>query len=742
MARNVHRTLQAPSAMGIIWQLYDDAYPTQRFYTWLASATRFEPFGQSRNALDASAHPKYSHVHADELVGVEHVSSIHAHNGVGMALFGYPNGKVGFVNMQKSMDHANSTRQIVPFTCSTNDSHNAPVFSVAWETGVGKKDEVKYAVSVGLDGLLKVWETNRNTLALLWTSPPVVDAPYSLVSPALMDHGIVACALSTGSLVVWTKLKAVLPRFLRPVVSFEAPQRIDIPCPKMAPNSNAATISKITVDPTSSNQTVHLLVAYHAQSCFHRVSIDQVTRDVVITAFGDDPGLGLISCVEPLFVDVNDVDSARSFVAVGDTLGCINIYDWSSRSVVEADYLPAITSPIRPVRKIEAHADGGSVTAISWNETVLVSGSDTGEVKVWDGVNLEFVREFGPRSRGRSERSSEDIVGQISLVGDSQAVIFNVGSRIVGWWAGPAKRNIRGGVRSRHIAGSSKKKTGRASKVHDTHDLHSAISESRDLIRDSSTLPEGVFERKQNELSQRLGLESLGLSEVEAVEYVLMLSREEHETAQTGIEEGVFDADFDLDGSGPVPSSSNQRSLSPSPPPSETTISSGASSRASSRRSSFHSSPQASRSFTRASPSSVNTKLQLSARQPEEPKEAAPTHFGRPIDRPAKSKAKGVDHSEKHFPNMPKSTSPTSPSLSKRSISASSVSPPSAWCTPLAMTKSSSSSHAKTSPSKGDQGKQKATAKNSNMDDMDDDLRFAIELSMAEAVSRGDVLRD
>jgi hypothetical protein len=332
--------------------------------------------------------------------------------------------------------------------------------------------------------------------------------------------------------------------------------------------------------------------------------------------------------------------------------------------------------------------------------------------------------------------------------------------------------------------------------------------ESRSLLEYESARSKRAFGREKE---HRAGLDNLGLSEVEAVEYVLMLSRDEanaHANAnananasgsQLDFDEGVFEGDFEDDISnedGLAFTVSNSRSSSPDPrsafgsgivaqPISSASSSSSASSI--SNRSGITMTPSG-RPIPRVMPSNSNDKVQVSPPYREEPMEAGPddSSASGSASAPGSSdhgRLAGTRmHLEDHyFPPISTSTSPTngnrnqnSPEANTRgstpgspSNTAAGGSPKSpkssmsAWSIPLKKSSFSNStspassvprSNAWAGPSRisppatrqqqqqPSLGKRVPSASSPEVvaEEMDDDLRFALELSMAEARSRGE----
>ena len=291
--------------------------------------------------------------------------------------------------------------------------------------------------------------------------------------------------------------------------------------------------------------------------------------------------------------------------------------------------------------------------------------------------------------------------------------------------------------------------------------MYKDISESRRELEEEKKRSHRTFGREKEQLST---LAHLGLSEVEAVEYVLMLSRDEEEARRqprdvaesSGMasrdDEVVFIADFDDVPTPMATRSSMFGSEAPSP--------------LSSRRSSFstHSSPnsdgaiQTGRVFPRVAPSSSNHKVQVSPRRHPEPMEAGLVMSPLPARRASLTAGGPPPASDlEHFPAVVSRTSSSaSASGSSASLAGSAPGSPqsirSAWSTPLRSLRSSeapspsrvpgagSASPARSPPARAPSGVLASAGRlgASYAEEDDGDLRFALELSLAEARSRGE----
>lgn len=265
-------------------------------------------------------------------------------------------------------------------------------------------------------------------------------------------------------------------------------------------------------------------------------------------------------------------------------------------------------------------------------------------------------------------------------------------------------------------------------------EMYRDIADSRRELEYEQAGTRRTFGREREQQST---LQSLGLSEVEAVEYVLMLSREEEENrrqqqAQMMADEGVFAGAFDEDLQTPV--------VVPPRPPANTFTFNG-------------------RTYPRVYHPASTSRIHVSPRLRPEPMEAgfsgSPSSFSLSSSVSSSYSGGGVPalrDDPSHFPSI--SSTPT-----RRSISGSPESARSAWSTPLRMTRSEGPSSPRgsgsvvSSPVASNSGVsllserfrrahvndgQAVASAGSLGSDLDEDLRFAIELSLAEARSRGE----
>ncbi|KAI0776625.1 ARP2/3 complex 16 kDa subunit (p16-Arc)-domain-containing protein [Trametes elegans] len=680
-----------------------------------------------------------------------HVSSIAlaSDGGTAKILWGYRNGEVAVTTAVRVMDN-NRASAAKLVKCRLGDCHEGSVECLAWEHGS------PLFVTGGADGRVKLWDI-KTSLRCLWTSgkgPDLVPDPCVRLAVNL-QQGTIAVALKSGAILLWTGFSSLPPDPSDGAVP--EPRELRVPALSLPIAAELSTF----VDAPSEISHLHivpqqdcasLLVAHHLGPQFQRLTWT-AAGDLQRTLFGDPAG-ALIRTLFPVWASRLD---EGAFVIAGDELGAISIFPWDANIPLP---LSSSTTPVLPIHQFTAHEDG-AVTALAWNPAILVSGSSRGTVRVWDSLTFAPLRVFSSPAARPATGAEWDGVSQIVL--DRDTMMVSVGSRVMAWKAGPVGRHGKGKtVRSARSNGTAK--------WHQQLEMHRDIAESRRELEEEQVHTRRTFGREREQLST---LAHLGLSEVEAVEYVLMLSREEEEarsqpgvsSAAFGVDEGVFIADFD-DIPTPMPTSSNIF---------ESQSSSALSSRTSSL--SGHSPPSAAvgtsvfqggRTLPRAMSSTSNHKVQVSPRFRPEPMEAGSSTS--PLPSHSASSSGGVPppvSDADHFPAVSRTPSSASGSagpnagISFPSTPASSVgdsvpgsphSVRSAWSTPLrslhpseapsppwiGASPSQSPVHSLTGALAGTSLSRRGEGVLAHVDEDDEDLRFAIELSLAEARSRGE----
>lgn len=270
-------------------------------------------------------------------------------------------------------------------------------------------------------------------------------------------------------------------------------------------------------------------------------------------------------------------------------------------------------------------------------------------------------------------------------------------------------------------------------------ELKQSIAESKKLLQDETKHVQRAYGRERDQQSQ---LNGMGLSEIEAVEYVLMLSRDEARVSEgmggpsnfSTYEDGIFEGDFDED---VVNRGPGMRSPS---------LSASSSSSSLSSRSEHVASPSG-RNIPRVASSSSSGKIQVSPRYRAEPMEA-----GLGIESPPSPNLTFDTSDPDVFPHVSANASPKGTRTSKPSSlgqAGPSRRPGSDHKSPIAnVWQNPQSVSPATSPiskvnpwvsnspirATGGHGRKNVAAEK----EFDADLKLAIELSLIEARSRGE----
>ncbi|KAJ8090402.1 hypothetical protein PM082_019000 [Marasmius tenuissimus] len=671
--------------------------------------------------------------------------------GTAKIYWGMRNGEVAFSTSARTMDkNTRSAAKIV--RCSVLDQHEGEVLELAYTN-----EEDGYVASAAKDGRVKVWDVK--SARCVWASEYFVpDYPKAVkIATSKVQQGeyVLAAGMQSGDVVIWTNLRldSTEPR--------GTATKIKVPCPvQKDSDANQAlldpTITALHLDTHTDSQSVRIIVSYDGQSEFYRIDVPVTTTpSVSIATFKDtNTFIGTITSIYPC-LSPGRTDEP-SFIIAGTSMGWVCVYT----------YPPSSPTPnstvIEPVKKFEAHADGSSITALYWTNTTLITGSSTGSTSVFDAYTFERLRVFGtPVTRPRGGHAPEmQSVRKIVVSGEKDVMVVAVGDRVMGFKADVVKRDkiVNLGRKTKVKVGSHAAVN---SKGYNQYALKQLINESVHEHEKEAEHMKKVYDRERQ---QRDDLEKLGLDEVEAVEYVLMLSRDEalqrereeqqEREVQALLEEGVFEGDFDFGervGAGP------SRSV-PTPPSSESSSSNEGSSPPPSV--SMNTPPQRPSKPTyspytppRGSQSS-NQKIQISPRSREEPWEAG--WGGDPAARSSNlsgggggiavskswgSVASSISDMEltgrdgDGFPSM----ASTSPKISKSTSLGEGSSRKGAW---------GGGSPALKAVAGPSPAKQTATQVSSSSsggqwrvgEDEDEDLKLAIQLSLEEARMRGEVV--
>jgi WD40 repeat protein len=628
-------------------------------------------------------------------------------------IWGRQDGSVVFVSHPRTMSGTQAPARI--HTSAVRQEHDGAVLDGTWAASGD------VFVTGGSDGRVKVWTVTPFRCA--WTSEghlmgreidPVLKVAEDLA------NGLIVAASRSGDIIIFSGFDA-------PFQSAASSPPYDIQelyvstrnfaLPDVEPDSGPQPMEISALFLHASSPTrLSILAFYLNTSCFFCSSVDVLGKHVDVKTFGN-AAFGIIQCIQPAFSN-NPLEP--SFVLAGTQLGILSIYDWESTSLSN--------DPIPASRHVDVFSDA-QVTGLAMNPFVVIAGSSRGVIVVLDILTFEILRSFTVSTRNK--------VRQIELAGD--LLVASAGSEVLAWSTshfrsggknsvkikGKGKQGGHGKWYSKHLSGSS---------LNDQR--FTCLAEQIELVNDIADHAEEPSFLKRSfspEHEQLMQLHNLGLTELEAVEYTLMLSRDEElqklqmSNSEHVHEEGIFDADESSNSQSgsdqSTVSSSSVRQYSPPPLRSSTSGSSTSS---------------YGRLVPLVSPSSSNVKVQISPRFYPEPMEAgglfnSPSepqsiHQGNPSSFPSSSYSQST-----HGPIALLAT----PSKQSFAGTGSPSGKPNAWNKPLPGTGLATSPSVPTGkplqfPLRRDW--EDEAERSREVEDME--LRFALELSLAEAQSR------
>ncbi|KAF6743652.1 hypothetical protein DFP72DRAFT_932328 [Ephemerocybe angulata] len=474
-------------------------------------------------------------------------------------IWGYRTGHIAFMLTNRTME--NPRRPAVDFRVSQEDEmHRGTVSDIVW-----LNDQEGFAVSGASDGRVKLWDfTSSSSPDLLWTSPddPMIAGDAHVKVAASRPLGLIVGVRRSGAVDIWHGFRfPASDAVLRTVVS-----------PSDLLGRTKVNLSKslaLHIDPTTGS----VLVAFHGDVCFYRIDNYRESAELpTVVSYGSPEGGAILSSLQPCFAAIQE-GGDQSFIITGDKLGCVNAYEWTPK--------PTDTA-IRPVRSFQAsfppsfsiargpglskaHANSEqskpeSITALAWTPTILATGTSGGVVTVWDSLTFEririIVRPVGlrrtrrhgtlvPQAQGLTDEMDSETpstaVKQILFCEDGDTLFVNVGGEVIAWRAGDTSglsslklTGLSGGKAGSKGATASKSSrlAGTSGRWSEQLEMKQAISESHALFKSGDrdldkAEAEERRQKKNAELAHKSQLKKLGLSEGEALEYALMLSRED-----------------------------------------------------------------------------------------------------------------------------------------------------------------------------------------------------------------------
>ncbi|CEL60835.1 hypothetical protein RSOLAG1IB_04074 [Rhizoctonia solani AG-1 IB] len=442
-------------------------------------------------------------------------------------------------------------------------------------------------VSSSADGTVKLWNlpaTQRGQLNCIWTgrytdgggltSEVAAVVKVSCVKVAIdLTSEVVAAGYADGTILVWFG------------VVLGSPDLSNVKCIRIPPPSVAPLPLKSLHINAQSQKSISILAHHATDAHFYRLNIERDSGLVGRLRFGgdkEDVRTGHSSSIPSSFASTsgtpitgtntpstpvpvspsypanaplqitldlpkNDLISAqrsRNFIAAGDSLGRVCVWDWEAEETTsqpvthksvdpsedankDGETTPEKAETVSEVQAIIAWdaMDGESISALVWGDVTIGVGSAQGNTAIFDSLSQQLLRRI-PCPSPASTHGREP-VSQIVIEGDT--ALISVGSQVVAWHV--RKDNGKGDPWAKSSKGkqstSGKGRSTTTAKWHQRNELDTEISHSLNQMKDEHARAQSGLRRAR---AQAGALAEMGLDEADAVQYLMMLSREEEES--------------------------------------------------------------------------------------------------------------------------------------------------------------------------------------------------------------------
>ncbi|KAG8806526.1 hypothetical protein FRC17_004947 [Serendipita sp. 399] len=424
--------------------------------------------------------------------------AIASHGGMAKIAWGSQAGDVMIKTAQKAMD-LKANRRTSVIASGAVDGHDGLIHHVSWASSA---TGCEFFVTSGEDCRMKIWDAE--TCTPVWTSDYTWGQPFIQVICDVPTRTAVALTRK-GLVAAWSGLPlSGSATGSKSIVSLSAIVPSD-DVPDLATTLNC----KLLFDPSPTEP----IAIVHSQENLSAwaMAFDFTAGSVRMTRLEGPLGPIISSCL-----DISNRKGEQSILMLGDALSQLSIYDLSRNDASIGTKLTA-TSVTANVR-INTSNSMSSITAIATNRIVVVTGDDVGNISVWNALTLERIRVV------MSAELSKDGVGVISLVCQGEQLVASVGRSVLHWKTGATPSRYK-------KPGRTIKASVPRSKVKDVDVRY------RQAIKDFQVELEMTAKKKQPtvypEREHMAALDSLGLDEASAIEYALMISREEAQGGTT-----------------------------------------------------------------------------------------------------------------------------------------------------------------------------------------------------------------
>ncbi|KAG9125044.1 hypothetical protein FRC07_009187 [Ceratobasidium sp. 392] len=500
--------------------------------------------------------------------------------GTGLVIWGLRSGSVAATVAPRAMEVGSSARMI---KCALNEAHTARVDDVCVSEGT---NGAEYFATGASDGSVKLWTlpTNqRGQVSCIWTGgyadashvasdiALLVTVPCSKVAVST-PNDIVAAGYGDGTVIVWFEVSTGS--------SIDPPNLKCVRIPPPSIHTFAPTTLRLHAQ---SRTTVNVLVHHSGDDHFYRLQIDKDAGLVRRTRFGGGPlgALGVITAEftkqekedtrtasnsaepsvsatpvgslpttpnpnssslapAPLHVTLSapergSAPRARNFVIGGDALGRVCVWDWDGKEELvrkDSDDASQLDSLQKEEDTLEVRAsvvwdaaDGEGISAITWSDVVVAVGTNDGDTLIFDSLTQRLLKRITSPSPASAHHGHEG-VSQIVVHGD--VLLVGVGGQVIAWQA--VKEAGKGATGWGKAGKAKKSKTGgTAAKWQQRNELNTEISHSLNQLKNESSRSQPALRRAR---AQAGALAEMGMDESEAVQYLMMLSRDEEDARQ------------------------------------------------------------------------------------------------------------------------------------------------------------------------------------------------------------------
>ncbi|KAJ3761718.1 hypothetical protein EV360DRAFT_67650 [Lentinula raphanica] len=479
--------------------------------------------------------------------------SLTSDGGTAKIVWGFRNGEVAVMTALKTMDsRTRSAARLI--RCRVNEEHEAEVTHVEWD------DTGSLAVSAARDGRIKVWDAKK--VRCLWTSQSFSPAICVSLSLRSSSHGYtVFSTTDSGEILFWSQIALANrddPVPLLPVL--ESP-KVRIPSPIRNDEGAAYMPSSLHVNSNFTSSGAHAFVTYRSRAEFWGIVLEHTSSAYRISKYYSDETSGAVTVLYPCPGKANEA----SFVIAGHQMGWITVYPHVDPLYPSnANTFPLVSH----TSKFEAHPDGSAVTALAWNSVILVTGSELGDTSIFDACSFTRLRVLrSPLSPSRirgigvgaQDQAVPTSVNQILLGKEGDSVVASIGDHALSFKADVSSvASWKHGTNPKRMY-VGKEKPIKTVKGYEKILVDELITES---LKEHGQKTQRARKTYGREREHHANLERLGLSEAEALEYVLMLSRDEvsgpapragegssrqgqFSNSSSSMEDAVFEGEFD-----------------------------------------------------------------------------------------------------------------------------------------------------------------------------------------------------